>query len=258
MRSTIRQRFSTSWGRLEARDQHAIGVVGSRRTTHYGLECAKKLSYQIAYSGLTVVSGLARGIDTAAHQGALAAKGRTVAVLGTGLHHLYPAENRALAEKIASCGALVTEFSMETTPDRQTFPMRNRIISGWGFGLLVVEAGMNSGALISASQAADQGRNLYAVPGPIDRPTSHGTNRLIQQGAKLVMSVDDILEDVQTLFPKVTLKVGWFTWEKCRGLWEKCLNVFEISSTLITSFAPCWMRRFVPCEVGRSMGPGTA
>ena len=190
------------WGKLESRDHHAIGVVGSRRTSHYGLECAKKLSYQIAYSGLTVISGLARGIDTAAHQGALAAKGRTVAVLGTGLLHLYPAENRALAEKIASCGAVVTEFSMETTPDRQTFPMRNRIISGWGFGLLVVEAGVNSGALISASQAADQGRNLYAIPGPIDRPTSHGTNRLIQQGAKLVMSVDDILEDVHALFPK--------------------------------------------------------
>ncbi|MBV8351567.1 MAG: DNA-protecting protein DprA [Verrucomicrobia bacterium] len=190
------------WGKLESRDHHAIGVVGSRRTSHYGLECAKKLSYQIAYSGLTVISGLARGIDTAAHQGALAAKGRTVAVLGTGLHHLYPAENRALAEKIASCGAVVTEFPMETTPDRQTFPMRNRIISGWGFGLLVVEAGVNSGALISASQAADQGRNLYAIPGPIDRPTSHGSNRLIQQGAKLVMSVDDILEDVHALFPK--------------------------------------------------------
>src|ERR1700731_3574290 len=188
------------WGKLEPRDHHAIGIVGSRRTSHYGLECAKKISYQIAYAGLTVVSGLARGIDTAAHQGALAAKGRTVAVLGTGLHHLYPTENRALAEKIASCGALVTEFSMETTPDRQTFPMRNRIISGWGFGLLVVEAGMNSGALISASQAAEQGRNLYAIPGPIARPTSHGTNRLIQQGAKLVMSVVDILEDVQTLF----------------------------------------------------------
>jgi DNA processing protein len=190
------------WGKLEERDQHAIGIVGSRRTSHYGLECAKRLSYQIAYSGLTVVSGLARGIDTAAHQGALAAKGRTVAVLGTGLTHLYPAENRALAEKIASSGAVVSEFPMETTPDRQTFPMRNRIISGWGFGLLVVEAGMNSGALISASQAADQGRTLYAVPGQIDRPTSHGTNRLIQQGAKLVMSVDDILEDLQTFFPK--------------------------------------------------------
>jgi DNA processing protein len=190
------------WGKLEPRDHHAVGVVGSRRTSHYGLECAKKISYQIAYAGLTVVSGLARGIDTASHQGALAAKGRTVAVLGTGLQHLYPAENRPLAEKIVSAGAVVTEFSMDTKPDRQTFPMRNRIISGWGFGLLVVEAGINSGALISASQAADQGRNLYAIPGPIDRPTSHGANRLIQQGAKLVMSVDDILEDVQRLFPR--------------------------------------------------------
>jgi DNA processing protein len=149
-----------------------------------------------------VVSGLARGIDTAAHQGALAAKGRTIAVLGTGLHYIYPAENRELAEKISTFGAVVTEFPMDTTPDRQTFPMRNRIISGLSFGLLVVEAGANSGALISASQAADQGRSLYAVPGPIDRPNSFGSNRLIQQGAKLVMSVDDILEDLQTLFPK--------------------------------------------------------
>jgi DNA processing protein len=189
------------WGQLTERDHQAIGVVGSRRTSSYGLECAKKLSYQIAYSGITVVSGLARGIDTAAHQGALAAKGRTIAVLGAGLLNLYPAENQALAEKMAASGAVVTEFSMQVTPDRQTFPMRNRIISGWGFGLLVVEAGLNSGALISASQAADQGRSLYAVPGPIDRPTSFGTNRLIQQGAKLVMSVDDILDDFQTLFP---------------------------------------------------------
>ncbi len=190
------------WGQLGPSDHHAIGVVGSRRTSYYGLECAKKFSYQIAYAGLTVVSGLAAGIDTAAHKGALAAKGRTIAVLGAGLRHLYPPENRALAEKIAESGAVVSEFPMDTTPDRQTFPMRNRIISGWGSGLLVVEAGLNSGALISASQAADQGRNLYAIPGQIDRPTSHGSNRLIQQGAKLVMSVDDILEDLQTLFPR--------------------------------------------------------
>jgi DNA processing protein len=190
------------WGQLGPSDHHAIGVVGSRRTSYYGLECAKKFSYQIAYAGLTVVSGLAAGIDTAAHKGALAAKGRTIAVLGAGLRHLYPPENRPLAEKIAESGAVVSEFPMDTTPDRQTFPMRNRIISGWGSGLLVVEAGLNSGALISASQAADQGRNLYAIPGQIDRPTSHGSNRLIQQGAKLVMSVDDILEDLQTLFPR--------------------------------------------------------
>ncbi len=147
------------WGELLDRDQHAIGVIGSRRTTHYGTESAKKLSYQIAYAGLTVISGLARGIDTAAHQGALAAKGRTIAVIGSGLNHLYPPENAALAEKIASGnGAVVSEFSMEIEPDRQTFPMRNRIISGWSHGILVVEAGLNSGALITCSQALEQGR----------------------------------------------------------------------------------------------------
>jgi DNA processing protein len=124
------------WGELNERDQHAIGVIGSRRTTHYGTESAKKLSYQLAYAGLTVVSGLARGIDTAAHQGALAAKGRTIAVIGSGLSKLYPPENAALAEKIASGnGAVVSEFSMEVEPDRQTFPMRNRIISGWSHGI---------------------------------------------------------------------------------------------------------------------------
>jgi DNA processing protein len=190
------------WGELTERDQHAIGVIGSRRTTHYGLESAKKLSYQLAYAGLTVISGLARGIDTAAHQGALAAKGRTVAVIGSGLSKLYPPENAALAEKIRSGnGALVSEFSMEIEPDRQTFPMRNRIISGWSQGLLVVEAGANSGALISVAQALEQGRNVYAVPGHINAPTAIGSNRLIQQGAKLVMDANDILEDLQILLP---------------------------------------------------------
>ena len=128
---------------------------------------------------------LARGIDTAAHQGALAAKGRTIGVLGCGLSQIYPPENYALAERIADGnGAIVSEFPMTTTPDRQTFPMRNRIISGSSLGLLVVEAGLNSGALISAGQAADQGRTVFAVPGPIDRDTSQGTNRLIQQGSQ--------------------------------------------------------------------------
>ncbi|HEX4640600.1 MAG TPA: DNA-processing protein DprA, partial [Chthoniobacterales bacterium] len=191
------------WGELLERDQHAIAVIGSRRTTHYGLESAKKLSYQLAYAGLTVISGLARGIDTAAHQGALAAKGRTVAVIGSGLSKLYPPENAALAEKICSGnGALVSEFSMEIEPDRQTFPMRNRIISGWSQGLLVVEAGVNSGALISVTQALEQGRNVYAVPGHINAPTAIGSNRLIQQGAKLVMDASDILDDLQILLPE--------------------------------------------------------
>jgi DNA processing protein len=190
------------WGELRPGDFHAIGIVGSRRASHYGLECAKKLSYQLAYAGLTVVSGLARGIDTAAHQGALAAQGRTIAVLGSGLLNLYPAENQLLAEKITSSGAVVTEFSMEVTADTQTFPMRNRIVAGWGSGVLIVEAGFGSGALITATQAIDQGRNVYAVPGQIDRPSAAGSNRLIQQGAKLVASAADILDDLNALFPR--------------------------------------------------------
>ena len=190
------------WGTLTERDQHAISVVGSRKTSHYGLECAKKLSYQLAYAGLTVVSGLARGIDTAAHQGALAAQGRTVAVIGSGLMDLYPPENLGLGEKIAASGAVVSEFPMTFPPDRQTFPYRNRIVAGWGSGLLVVEAGAKSGALITASQAIEHNRLVYAVPGPIDRPTSAGSNRLIQQGAKLVTGASDILDDLQSLFPE--------------------------------------------------------
>src|SRR5260370_29212233 len=133
------------WGELQERDHHAIGIIGARRTTHYGTESAKKLAYQLAYAGLTVISGLARGIDTAAPQGALAAKGRTIAVIGSGLSKLYPPENQCLAEKIRDGnGAVVSEFSMEIEPDRQTFPMQNRVISGWSHGILVVEAGANS------------------------------------------------------------------------------------------------------------------
>lgn len=188
------------WGELKPTDSQAIGIVGSRQSSFYGLEAAKKLSYQLAYAGLTVISGLARGIDTAAHQGALAAKGRTVAVLGCGLSQIYPPENFALAERIADgSGAVISEFPMGVTPDRTTFPMRNRIISGCSVGVLVVEAGLKSGALISAGQAADQGRTVFAVPGPIDRPSSQGTNRLIQQGAKLVMDSADILEEITGL-----------------------------------------------------------
>jgi DNA processing protein len=196
------------WGALTERDSQAIGVVGSRKTSHYGLECAKKLSYQLAYAGLTVVSGLARGIDTAAHQGALAAKGRTVAVIGSGFMDLYPPENQALAEKIAESGAVVSEFPMTFPPSPQTFPYRNRIVAGWGSGVLVVEAGLNSGALITATQALEHGRLVYAVPGPIDRPTSAGSNRLIQQGAKLVAGAGDILDDLQMLLPEKPAEKG--------------------------------------------------
>lgn len=189
-------------GQITERDRNAVAVVGSRKASHYATECAKKLSFQMAYAGLTVISGLARGIDTAAHQGALAAKGRTIAVIGAGLGHLYPPENAELADRIATSGAVLSEFPIDTKPDRQTFPIRNRIVTGCSFGVLVVEAGANSGALISANQAAEQGRTLYAVPGRIDQPTCLGSNRLIQQGAKLVISVDDILDDLPMMFPR--------------------------------------------------------
>ncbi len=195
-------------GEMSEGNRPSIGVVGTRKPTHYAAECAKKLSFQLAYSGITVVSGLARGVDTLAHQGALAAKGRTVAVIGSGLNRLYPPENRELAARIAAeGGAVISEFPMETSADKQTFPMRNRIISGLSFGLLVVEAGGRSGALISASQAVEQGRSIYAIPGRIDNPGAIGSNRLIQQGAKLVCSAEDILDDLQILFrdrPKLT------------------------------------------------------
>ena len=187
-------------GTITERDRNAVAVVGSRKASHYATECAKKLSFQMAYSGLTVISGLARGIDTAAHQGALAAKGRTIAVIGSGLGRLYPPENAELAERIAASGAVISEFSVDTAPDRQTFPIRNRIVTGMSFGVLVAEAGANSGALISANMAAEQGRTLYAVPGRIDSPAALGSNRLIQQGAKLVITVDDILDDLPLVF----------------------------------------------------------
>ncbi len=187
-------------GKITERDRNAVAVVGSRKATHYATESAKKLSFQMAYAGLTVVSGLARGIDTAAHQGALAAKGRTIAVIGSGLGELYPPENAELADRIAESGAVISEFPVDTKPDRQTFPIRNRVVTGMSFGVLVAEAGANSGALISANMAAEQGRTLYAVPGRIDAPAALGSNRLIQQGAKLVITVDDILDDLPLVF----------------------------------------------------------
>lgn len=187
-------------GTLLPADTNAIAIVGTRQPSHYGQEAAKKLSYQLAYSGLTVVSGLARGIDALAHTGAIAAKGRTIAVLGSGLASLYPAENRELASRIIAQGAVISEFPMRRKPDRQTFPIRNRIVSGMTFGTLVVECGIRSGAMITANQAGEQGRSLYAVPAPIDRPSSQGCNRLIQQGARLVMSAADVLDEMQTLF----------------------------------------------------------
>lgn len=183
-------------GALRPSDAAAVGVVGSRRTTHYGTEQARKLSFQLARAGFCIVSGLARGIDTAAHEAALAAEGRTVAVLGSGIGNVYPPENQALADRIAENGAVISEFPVLYVPDKQSFPLRNRIVAGMSQGLLVVEAPARSGALITANQALEQGRTVFAVPGPIDRPTSEGCHRLIRQGAVLVCGAQDVVDEL--------------------------------------------------------------
>ena len=183
-------------GTLLPGDAAAIGVVGSRRTTHYGKEQAKKLSFQLARAGFCIISGLARGIDTAAHEAALAANGRTIAVLGSGIGNVYPPENQSLADRIAENGAVLSEFPVLYVPDKQSFPLRNRIVAGMSQGLLVVEAPVRSGSLITANQALEQGRTVFAVPGPIDRPTSEGCHRLIQQGATLVCGAQDVIDEL--------------------------------------------------------------
>ena len=188
-------------GALTAKDKNAVAMVGSRQTTHYGIESARKLAYQLAYVGVTVVSGGARGIDTAAHQGALSAKGRTVAVLGTGINLIFPSENAELFERISENGALITQFPFNRPADKQSFPIRNRIVAGMTLGTVVVEADLHSGALITANFATEYGRQVFAVPGRIDSPRSKGCHDLIKKGAKLCEGAEDILSEFEYLFP---------------------------------------------------------
>lgn len=188
-------------GDLQDKDRHSVAVVGTRRATRYGGDCAERLSYELAQSGFTVISGLARGIDTAAHRGALKAGGRTIAVIGSGLSCVYPEENRKLAKEIAKQGAVLSEFAMDRKPDKTTFPIRNRIVSGMSMGTIVVEAGVKSGAMITAAQAMEQGRSVFAVPGRIDSHGARGPHHLIRDGARLIEDVDDVIDELQFLLP---------------------------------------------------------
>lgn len=181
-------------GELTPSDEWAVALVGTRKPTAYGREAARLLATELARNGVTVVSGLARGIDGIAHQAALDAGGRTLAVLGSGLDEIYPQEHRALAERIAANGALLSDYPLGTRPEATNFPPRNRIISGLSLGVVVVEAGLTSGALITADFAADQGREVFAVPGSILGTSSAGCNRLLRDGAHVVTEVGDILE----------------------------------------------------------------
>ncbi len=190
-----RPAFLYTLGHLE-KDDISVAIVGSRQASTYGKYTTERISRELALKGITIVSGMARGIDSCAHRGALAAQGRTIAVLGSGLDVIYPPENKKLLTAISQNGAVISEFPLGTQPLPYHFPARNRIISGMSYGVLVVEAGEKSGSLITARLAMEQGRDVFAIPGSIDSASSRGTNSLIKQGAKLIDNIDDILEDI--------------------------------------------------------------
>jgi len=188
-------------GRLTNQDRMAVAVVGTRKPSNYGRKVSYRLGRELSLKGVTVVSGLARGIDTAAQRAAVENGGRTLAVLGCGLDVVYPPENGQLYEAIPRCGALISEFPLGTPPEGRNFPVRNRLISGLALGVVIVEAGSQSGTHITARYALEQGREIFAVPGPIDSPNSAGPHYWIQQGARLVGGVEDILTELR-LSPK--------------------------------------------------------
>ena len=195
-------------GTLLPQDALSVAIVGARHATAYGLKVAEQLGASLARAGYTVVSGLARGIDAAAHRGAIQAGGRTIAVLGSGVLNVYPPEHADLAREVIDAGALISELPPLTDPNVGTFPQRNRIVSGLSLGVVVVQAADRSGALITARLATEQGREVFAVPGPIDCRMSRGCHGLIRDGAKLVESVDDILEEFGPLFETATTADG--------------------------------------------------
>lgn len=244
-----------SWGSWTAGDsERSIAVVGSRMATHYGRLCARTVSHDLAEAGVTVISGLARGVDTEAHTGALDAGGRTVAVIGAGLSKLYPWENRNLAQRIADGhGAVVSEFPMELPPSRTTFPMRNRIVSGWSRATLVVEASGRSGALITARTAGEQGREVFCIPGPVDRHSSDGCHALIRDGATLAAGASDILHDMKWTAPEQGLPL--FPHPPFPPLHLRCLPLRRKrkssmpsgwASIPLTPSAPHWGNRHAP------------
>ena len=181
-------------GELNVQDEWAVAIVGTRRQTHYGRQATEELAAFLAQNGVTVVSGLARGIDSTAHRAALDAGGRTIAVLGSGVDQIYPAENRGLALEMAERGAVLSDYALGTPPEASNFPPRNRIIAGLSIAVVVVEAGERSGARITANFALEQGREVFAVPGNIFSPQSQGTNRLIRDGAHPLLAPQDLLE----------------------------------------------------------------
>ena len=220
-------------GTLYPEDSRAVCIVGTRKATVYGQDVAYKLASDLASQGVTVVSGLAQGIDSAAHQGALDAGGRTIGVMGNGISEVYPDDSLELARDVITQGCVMTEFALDTPPIGRNFPRRNRIMSGMAHGVVVVEAGERSGSLITAGLAGEQGRDVFAVPHNIFNPEGRGANHLIQDGAKLVMGADDVLEEIDAAhqFVEVSTKAAaiapenetrssfWNCWRRTRFMW---------------------------------------
>jgi DNA processing protein len=215
------------YGEFLDNDKYSIAIVGSRNMTEYGLMVADKLSYELASLGITIISGMARGIDSIAHKGALKANGRSIAVLGSGIDKPYPYENRSLFYKLSRSGVVISEFPLGTPPIKENFPKRNRLISGLSLGVVVVEATINSGSLITAYYAIEQGKEVFAVPGNIFSKYSEGTNLLIKKGAKLVYKIDDILEELAPKLKKLIASKINFNKEE---LISEKLDALEISN----------------------------
>lgn len=219
-------------GAVKETDAIALAIVGSRRGTYYGQSQAERMSASLTGMGFCIVSGLARGIDAAAHRGALKVGGRTIAVLGNGMSAIYPPEHKELAERIAENGALVSELPMRTPPDGRNFPPRNRLISGLSLGVIVVEASLGSGSSITAQWALEQGKEVFAVPGNIDSPYSKGTHKLIKEGAKLVECVDDIIEELGPLAETLRTPEGQSIEDpRSRALNEQEKKIFSVLSS---------------------------
>ncbi len=220
-------------GEIRSGDSLAVAIVGTRRATFYGKQQSESLAYGLASAGFTIISGLAAGIDTFAHRGALKAKGRTIAVCGRGLADIYPPENGKLAEEIAASGALISEFPLDFPPMAENFPRRNRLIAGLALGAVVVEANFRSGALITANWALEQDKEVFAVPGKVDSHTSRGCHRLIKEGAKLVEDVGDVIDELGPLAEGIVFedKEGITGAERNIRLSENERKVYEVLSS---------------------------
>jgi len=217
-------------GEIKEEDRNAVAIVGCRSASLYGKRITERIGRELAKRGVTIVSGLARGIDSIGHLSALKENGRTLAVFGSGLDVVYPSENKKLTEHIQSSGAILSEFSLGTKPEAPNFPRRNRLISGLSLGVVIVEAGTKSGALITAHCALEQNREVFAIPGNLGAKNSEGTNKLIKQGAKLVTSVEDILEELKITTQEGKPSSSVLTEEDMSHLSEKEKNIFKFIS----------------------------